>query len=326
MLMHCRRLTRAALAAALAAWSAAPAAAQVTEQPIRIVFPFAAGGSGDALARLIADKMRVALNRPVIVENRTGAAGRIGVQAVKHAAADGTTLLLTPIAPMAVFQHVYAALEYDPFGDFEPLSQLGTFDFGLAVGGQVPARTVKELADWAKSNPAGANYGIPATGSLPHFLGVLIGRAAGLDLRAVAYRGSAAALADLVAGHIPMMVTTTSDLVQLHKAGRIHILATSDKQRSPFVAEVPTLREAGYDIEATGWYGMFAPAKTPRELIERYNKAIVAAIATPEVAGKLREHGLNPTGTSAAAFAAIQRRDSDFWAPAVKASGFTPQQ
>ena len=136
MLTHRRRLAQAALAAALAAWSAAPAGAQVAEQPIRVVFPFAAGGSGDALARLIADKMRVALNRPVIVENRTGAAGRIGVQAVKHAAADGTTLLLTPIAPMAVFQHVYAALEYDPFGDFEPLSQLGTFDFGLAVGGQ----------------------------------------------------------------------------------------------------------------------------------------------------------------------------------------------
>jgi tripartite-type tricarboxylate transporter receptor subunit TctC len=322
---HRRPIPAALIAAVLIALSPA-AAAQVGEQPIRIVFPFAAGGSGDALARLIADRMRAALNRPVIVENRTGAAGRLGVQAVKNAAPDGSTLLLTPIAPMAVFQHVYSSLEYDPFADFEPLAQLGTFDFGVAIGAQVPAKSLKELIEWAKANPGNASYGIPAAGSLPHFLGVLIARAAGLDLRPVAYRGSAAALADLVAGHIPMMVTTTSDLVQMHKAGRIRILATSDRERSPFVIDVPTLREAGYELEATGWYGMFAPARTPAPLLERYSKLVVAAIDTPELQKKLAELGLHATGTSPAAFAAIQRRDSQFWAPAVKASGFTPQQ
>ena len=270
--------------------------------------------------------MRSALGRPVIVENRTGAAGRIGVQAVKNAAPDGATLLLTPIAPMAVFQHVYSALEYDPFADFAPVSQLATFDFGIAAATQVPARTVRELIDWAKADPARANYGIPAAGSLPHFLGVLIGRAAGLELRPVTYRGSAAALADLVAGHIPIMITTTSDLVQMHSAGRIRILATSDRQRSAFVADVATLREAGFALEATGWYGLFAPARAPADLIERYSKVVAAAIATPEVHGKLRELGLDPTGTTAEAFAAIQRKDLEFWAPAVKASGFTPQQ
>ena len=325
--MHRRRLMQAALiAAVIAGLAPATATAQVGEQPIRIIFPFAPGGSGDALARVIADRMRAALNRPVIVENRTGAAGRLGVQAVKNAAPDGMTLLLTPIAPMAIFQHVYSSLEYDPFGDFEPLSQLGTFDFGVAVGAQVPARTVGELMNWARSNPGNANYGIPAAGSLPHFLGVLLGRAAGLDLRQVVYRGSAAALADLVAGHIPIMITTTSDLVQMHKAERIRIVATSDRKRSPFFPDVPTLREAGYDLEATGWYGMFAPAKTPAELIARYSKLIVAAIDTPEMQSKLQDLGLHPTGTTPAAFAAIQRRDSQFWAPAIKASGFTPEQ
>jgi tripartite-type tricarboxylate transporter receptor subunit TctC len=325
--MHRRRLLHVALlATALAALSSEPAPAQVGEQPIRIVFPFTPGGSGDALARLIAEQLRAALNRPVIVENRTGAAGRIGVQAVKHAAPDGTTLLLTPIAPMAIFQHVYASLEYDPFGDFEPLTQVGTFDFGIAVGAQISARTLKDLIDWARANPASANYGIPAAGSLPHFLGVLLGRAAGLDLRAVAYRGSAAALADVVAGHIPMMITTTSDLAQMHKAERIRILATSDRARSPFVAGIPTLREAGFDLEATGWYGMFVPAKTPDAVIERLNKIIVAAIDTPDMQSKLKDLGLHPTGTSTRAFSAIQRRDSQFWAPAVKASGFKPEQ
>ena len=123
-----------------------------------------------------------------------------------------------------------------------------------------------------------------------------------------------------------MMITTTSDLVQMHKAERIRIVATSDRKRSPFFPDVPTLREAGYDLEATGWYGMFAPAKTPAELIARYSKVIVAAIDTPEMQSKLQDLGLHPTGTTPAAFAAIQRRDSQFWAPAIKASGFTPEQ
>src|SRR5262245_32502862 len=243
--------------------SAPPASAQIGEQPVRIVFPFAAGGSGDALARLLAEHLRAALNQPVIVENRTGAQGRIGVQAVKAAAADGKTLLLTPVAPMSIYQHVYKSLAYDPVADFEPLSQVATFDFAIAVGPQVPARSLKELADWLKANPAQGSYGIPAAGSLPHFFGVLFGKAAGLDLRHVGYRGSAAALIDLIAGQLPIVVTTTADLLEQHKAERIRVLATSDQQRSPFLVNIPTFKEAGYDIAGTGWYGVFAPAKTP---------------------------------------------------------------
>ncbi len=208
----------------------AVAQAQVGGEPIRIIFPFAAGGSGDALARLIADKMRASLNRPVIVENRTGAAGRIAVNAVKNAAPDGNTLLLTPIAPLAIYQHVYKSLDYDPIHDFEPLSQLATFDFGVAVGQQVPAKSLKELVAWAKGDPARTNFGMPAAGSLPHFLGIMFGRDTGMDLRAIIYRGSAAALADVVAGHVPMLFTTTSDMVEMHRAGRVRVLATSDQQ------------------------------------------------------------------------------------------------
>jgi tripartite-type tricarboxylate transporter receptor subunit TctC len=301
-----------------------PAHAQ--DQPIRIIFPFAAGGSGDGLARLIADKMRAGLNRPVIVESRTGASGRIGVQAVKSAAPDGNTLLITPIAPMAIYQSVYASLDYDPIADFIPLSQVVTFDFGVAVGPQITAASLKDLVAWAKANPTQANYGIPAAGSLPHFLGVMFGRTAGLDLRAVPYRGSAAALTDLVGGQIAMVFTTTSDLAEMHKGKRIRMLATSDRARSPFVPEVPTFREAGYDLEATGWYGMFAPAKTPPDVVERLNKAIVAAVRLPEVQERLRALGLQPTGTSAKEFAEIQKNDAARWAPHVKASGFKPEQ
>jgi tripartite-type tricarboxylate transporter receptor subunit TctC len=321
------RLLRAALAGlSIAALSPGPVHAQVGEQPIRIIFPFAAGGSGDGLARLIAEKMRGPLNRPVIVESRTGASGRIGVQAVKAAAPDGNTLLITPIAPMAIYQHVYAALDYDPIADFAPVSQVATFDFGVAVGPQVAAKSLSELVAWAKANPTQANYGIPAAGSLPHFLGVMFSRTAGLDLRAVPYRGSAAALTDLVGGQIAMVFTTTADLAKMHKAGRIRMLATSDERRSPFVENLPTFREAGYDLQATGWYGIFAPAKTPPDAIERLNKAIVAAVQLPEVKERMRAFGLQPTGTSAAAVAEIQKADSARWAPHVKASGFKPEQ
>ena len=297
------------------------AAAQ--EQPVRIIFPFAAGGSGDGLSRLVADQMRAALNRNVIVENRTGAAGRPGVTAVKNAAPDGNTLLITPIAPMAVCQHVYRKLEYDPIKDFAAVSQLATFDFALAIGPKVPAASLKELVAWLKADPSRASFGSPGAGTLPHFFGLLFGRAAGVELRHVPYKGSAATLTDLAAGHVPMVVTTLSDFVEMHKAKRIRILATSGAKRSPFVPDIPTFREAGFSLEGTSWYGAFAPARTPREIVERYSKIMAAAVRVPAVRDRLTAYGLQPTGTSAAEFAAIHKADSERWAPAVKASGFS---
>ena len=325
-----RQLARALVLAILsavvsAALFALPAGAQSAET-IRIVFPFTAGGSGDTLARLLAEHLRVSLDVPVIVENRTGAQGRIGVKAVRDAAPDGKTLLLTPIAPMSVYQHVYKSLDYDPIRDFQPLSQVATFDFAIAVGPQVPARSLKELVAWVKANPAQGTYGIPAVGSLPHFFGVLFARAAGLDLRHLGYRGSAAALTDLVAGQIPIVVTTTSDLLEQHKAGRIRMLATSDRQRSPFVPDIPTFKEAGYDIVGSGWYGFFAPAGIKADLVEKLSAALAAGVRTPQIKERLLAVGLVPTGTTAAELARIQKTDSELWAPAVKASDFTPDQ
>src|SRR5215813_4148358 len=177
--MHRRTVLQLALPA-LAGLASSRTRAQIVEQPIRIIFPYAAGGSGDTLARLVADRMGVALKRSVIVEERTGGAGRIGVMAVKNAAPDGNTLLMTPIATMAVFQHVYKSLSYDPFTDFTPVSQLATFDFALAVGAQVPAHSLEELVAWIKADPARAAFGGPGAGALPHFLGVLFAHATGL--------------------------------------------------------------------------------------------------------------------------------------------------
>ena len=309
-----------------AASSPSRAQAQIGGEPIRIIFPFAAGGSGDALARLIAEHMRTALDQPVIVENRTGAQGRIGVQAVKAAAPDGKTILLTPVAPMSIYQHVYKSLAYDPIADFEPISQVATFDFAIAVGPQVPAKIAQGAGRLGEGQPGQGSYGTPAAGTLPHFFAVSFGKAAGLDLRHVGYRGSAAALTDLVGGADP-------DRRHHHQRsaraaqGRPHPRAGHLRQaRSPFLPDMPTFKEAGYDIEGTGWYGVFAPAKTPPDMVERLNKAHRGRGA--DAAGEGAAAGLRAGADRhlAAELAQIQKADSELWAPAVKASGFTPEQ
>lgn len=296
------------------------------EEPVRLVMPFAAGSSTDAIARILAAGLQVGLKRSVIVDNRTGAAGRLGVQAVKSAAPDGNTLLLSPIAPMAVYPHVYADLAYDPLRDFEPVSQIATFDFAVAVGPQVPAKTLDQLVVWLKANPPQATYGTPGAGTLPHLFAVSFGRTASIELRHVPYKGSSAAVNDLLGGHVSLVFSNTGELAALHKDGRIRVLATSGAARSPFVTGIPTFREAGYDIEGTGWHGVFAPRGTPENILRQLNTLLVTSLRRPEVKQKLLAMSVVPTGTSRQKFADIERRDSDFWAAAVKASGFTARQ
>jgi tripartite-type tricarboxylate transporter receptor subunit TctC len=316
-----------AAAGLLAASTIAPGSAQIAEQPIKIVFPFAAGGVGDAFARLLADHLRAGLNgQPVVVENVTGAAGRAGARMVVNAAPDGKTLLFTPIAPVAVHNHVYKELGYDPLTDLSPVSLVAEFEFGIAVGANVPVKNLKELVEWAKANPSKASYGSPGAGALPHFFGVLFGKAAGIELVHIGYKGSAAAIIDLVGGQIPIVVTTTSDLLAQHQAGKIRILATSDSKRSPLVPEVPTFKESGYDIVGTSWYAVFAPAKTATDIREKYAKILATTVQRPEIKEKLLKMGLYASGTTPDELGAVQKRDSALWAPAVKASGFTPNQ
>jgi tripartite-type tricarboxylate transporter receptor subunit TctC len=316
--MHLTRRTVALALGCLAAGVGRAAAAP----PIRIVWPYPAGGAGDATARLIAEVLQAALDRPVLVESKPGAAGRLGVQAVREAAADGSTLLLVPIAPMAIFPHSYDKLGYDPAGDFAPISQVASFDIGVAVGAQADVASLQELVAWLGRNPARAAYGTPAAGSLPHFFAVQFGRTTGLDLNHVAYRGSPQGLADLMGGHLPVFFTSSQEMVEAHKAGRIRVLATSGARRSPALPEVPTFTEAGHAIRGEGWYGLYAPAKTPHEIVRRLNAAVVEAMKTEDIRRRLTALGLQPTGTSPAELARIQAADTAFWAPVIKASGF----
>ena len=197
------------------------------QSPLRIVFPFSAGGAADAVARLLAERLQTSLGRAAIVENRTGAAGRIGVKSVVQAEADGATLLFVPGPLIALHPHIFQNLGYDPLADLLPISQVMQSDLALAAAPNVPTGTLPELAAWLRSNPAHAIFGSPGVGSSSHLAVVEWVRLAGLDVRHVPYRGTPAALPDLLAGHLPLYVAATPELIEQHRAGRIRIVATT---------------------------------------------------------------------------------------------------
>lgn len=327
--MLTRRSTIISIATALAGLPALSTqlVAQATSTPVKIVFPFAAGGGGDALSRLVAERLAPALNRSVIVENRTGADGRIGIQSVKAAAPDGDTLLLTTGPTMWLMALVHKAPGYDPFKDFEPVSHLAAFEFCIAVANTTGLTSVKALADWARANPDKATYGLPGVGTIPHFTGVAFSMLIGVDMRRLPYRGGALAMNDLVAGQIPISIGTVADALQQHRAGTIRILATTSKTRSPFLPDVPTLAEAGgpaTGVPAGGHY-MFAPAKTPPATLARIESEVRRAIASSEVRERFLNISLAPIGNSSAEFRQFFANAVKRYAEAARAAGIEPE-
>jgi tripartite-type tricarboxylate transporter receptor subunit TctC len=313
-----------AVCALLLGVSATASLAQTSGRAIKIIYPFAAGNSGDSLARLIADRLGARLGVAVVVENRAGASGRIGIKAVIAAEPDGSTLLVGPMGPMALHPIAYANLDFDPLKDVAPIAHLASFDLALVVGAGVPARSAGELAAWIRANPDKANYGTPGLGGLPHFFAVMFQASAGVQLRNVPYRGSAAVTNDLVAGQLPIAFVPTAENIELHKSGRTRILATSGAERSPFLTDVATFKEAGFDLVGEGWFGLFAPVRTPAATLERLGAEMLSALRDEAVRERIRGFGLVPTGGSAAELGRQQKADQERWAPAIRASGFKP--
>jgi len=293
------------------------------QPPLKIVFPFSPGGSADAIARLFAEQLQARLGRAVIVDNRAGAGGRIGAQAVKNAAPDEDTLLFASASQISLQPHLFPSLGYDPFVDFLPISQVVTVDLALAVSGQLPVRSIAELINWMKADPARAVYGSPGAGTAPHFICTEFGRITGLNLRHTAYRGTPAALPDVIAGRVPMYMAFLSELLEQHRAGRIRILATAAGTRSSFLSQVATLKESSIDVDASGWFAFYAPAHRSGETVERLTKEIVAIARDSEIRGKMRAMGCEPTGTTSEELRQLQRADFLRWGPIVKASGIT---
>lgn len=317
--MRSRFLLLAVLLAAL------PAYAQ--DGPVRIVLGYPAGATSDILSRLVAEHMRASLGRPVIVENKPGAGGQIGNEAVKAAAPDGATLLMTPVATMAIFPHSFAGrLRYDPLRDFAPVAHLSNFQLGFGVAASVPARTLAEYVALVKKDPKAGYYGSAAPGSLPHFFGVMFARTAGIELTHVPYKGTAQVMQAIAGGEIAAISTVAADVGTLVKSGKARLLATSGAKRASVFPDVPTFKEAGYDLEALPWYALFAPAGTPQPMIERHAKAAIAAVRTPALRERLEQMGLEPTGLGPAELAAILKADYEKWGPVIRASGFKPGQ
>ena len=300
---------------------------QAQDGPIRILVGFPPGGESDLVARLLADGLRSSLGVPVVVENKPGASGMLAAEALKMAAPDGNTLMVSPIAVTVFAPLTHARLRYDPIKDFAPVSLAANFQMALAVGPGSPARTLREYIEWVRANPASGTYGVPLAGGPTHFFGVMLARATGLDMTAVPYKGSAAFVNDLLGGQVPAGITVVSQLIRHHEAGRVRVLATSGSRRSPLAPDVPTFRELGFAaIEGTGWQAVHTVAGTPGGKIDRLASAIGTTIRSHEISAQLDALGLEPVGSSPDELARRIAEDVARWAPIVKASGFRADQ
>ena len=307
-----------------AAMLAAPARAQ--DATLKIVVGYPPGATSDALTRIVAEHMARTLKQAVVVENKAGAGGRIANEMVKAAPADGSTLLMTPVATMSIFPHSYAGqLRYDPFKDFVPVAHLANFQVGLAVRSAVPAQTLAEYVAWVKSDP-GRNgfYASAAAGSIPHFFGVMFARSAGMQLTHVPYKGTAPAMQALAGGEVNAASTVVADIKPLVAAGKARLLAVAGEQRDPAFPDVPTFKQLGFDLVAQPWYALFAPAGTPAASIDRLAKAAAAALGDPQLRKRLVDMGLEPTGYGPARLGEIMKADYERWGPPIRESGYKP--
>ena len=293
-----------------------------------IVTGFAAGGTSDTTCRRLALKLSGEYAKTAVVENRTGAGGQIAVSYVKGRPADGTTILQTPTSILTIYPHIYKKLPYDPMVDITPVSLACVFDFGFAVGPAVPAsvKTVPEFLAWAKTNPAGANYGSPAAGSTPHFIGALLGKNAGVDLKHAAYRGTQPAMLDLLGGNVAAVSGPIGDITQHLASGKVRILGVSGAKRSRFAPDVPTFEEQGIkNVTHSEWFAFLLPAKASPEVVARANAAMKTALAQKDVIDGLGTFGLEAMSSSPQELTELLKKDTAKWAPIVKQIGFTAE-
>jgi tripartite-type tricarboxylate transporter receptor subunit TctC len=307
----------------LAAAVAFAPAALAQDKVVRILVGFAAGGTVDVVARLIADKMKDTLGQPVIIENRPGAAGRIAAEAVKNGPADGSMVILAPVGTMVVSPHAYKTNPFDTLKDFAPVSHVTNLHLAMAVATNVPAKNVREYVAWVKANRDKAFYATSGAGTLPHFLGLLMAKEAGIQLEHVAYKGTAAYIAELTTGQVPAAFDAMGDLSEQHKAGKLRILASAGSARSAAMPDIPTLKEEGLAVEGSAWFGVFAPAATPKPVVDRLSAAVAKAAQSPDVAARLASLNMEAVGSTPEAFARVVAADWSKWGTIVKASGFT---
>lgn len=314
------------LAITLSAGAIPAIAQQYPAKPIRIVVPFPAGGNADIFARAFAQKLGDAWKQMPIIDNRAGAAGIIGTQFVAKSPADGYTLLFGTTGTHTTNPAVYAKLPYDPVKDFAPISNFADSPFLLVVHPSVPANTLKGLITLAKSRPGQLDYASFGTGSSAHLAGEMLRTMAGINIMHVAYKGGPPAVNDLVGGHVSLMFNSLPAVLPLVKSDRLRALAVASDKRAPTLPDLPTFAEAGLaGFEAGSWYGVLAPAGTPRDVITRLHAETLRMLALPDIKQKLAAEGAEAIGNSPEEFAAQIHRDIARWAKVAREAKI-PQQ
>ncbi|TMG74290.1 MAG: tripartite tricarboxylate transporter substrate binding protein [Betaproteobacteria bacterium] len=306
----------ALVSAALLAFSAF--ARDYPSRPVRLVVPFAAGGPNDVIARLVGGRLSDALGQPILVENRPGAGGNVGTDFVAKAPADGYTLLSAGPGSL-IINPLLGSAPYDTARDFAPVSLMASAPNVLVVHPSLPARSVRELIELARARPHQLNYASGGPGSTPHLSGALFAVMAGIDIVHVPYKGTGPASADLLGGQVQMAFFGIPPLLPHIKSGKLRALAVTGARRSPELPEVPTVHEAalpGYEVSP--WYGLLAPAGTPRVIVERLNAEVTKIVRSPEMKGKLASQGAEPAGGTPEDYAAAIRADTATWARVVK--------
>ena len=313
----------AGLAAALACTAAT--AQNYPSKPIRWLIPFSAGGPTDVLARAIAPKLGESLGVAVLVENRVGAGGSLAMDAVAKAAPDGYTIGMGHTGTQAINPHLYAKLPYDPLKDFAPITPVVSYVNVLVVNPNVPAKSVAELVAYAKANPSKVNFASGGNGATNHLSGELLKALTGAPMVHVPYKGSAPALTDVIAGNATCMFDILVTSLPQVRAGKVRALAVTSGKRSPYAPDIPTMREAGvsgYDEAGSDlWFGVFAPAGTPKPVVDRLHAELVKALATPEVSERIRAQAYDTWTLSPEEFAAFLRTDHAKWGKVVKLAG-----
>jgi tripartite-type tricarboxylate transporter receptor subunit TctC len=291
-------------------------------KPVRIIAPFAPGGSADTLGRVVAQKLTESLKENFIVENRPGAGGVIGSEVVAKAAPDGYTLLVSGVASHAVAPALPRGTPYDPVKDFTHIALFGGPPAVLVVNPNVPAKDLKEFVALLKKEPGKYSYGSPGNGTHGQLVAELFKQLAGVDMQHVPYKGASNAVADLIAGHIPVASTTLSTAAGQIHGGKARALAISTAKRLPDYPNVPTYAEMGYkDLVATIWFSLSGPARMPADIVDRLNAEVRKALDAPETRQRLRPEGIEPGQLSASEFSSFVASEVKRWAPVVKASG-----
>jgi tripartite-type tricarboxylate transporter receptor subunit TctC len=307
--------------------AAAPAIAQqYPTRPVRFVVPFAPGGSVDTLARTIGPRLADALGQQIVVDNRPGGNGDIGMLIVAKAPPDGYTILLGYIANLAIAPSLYAKMPYDPAQDYAPVTQVATSPNVLTAHPSVPAKGLKELIELAKAKPGTVNFASTGVASVGHLTGELLNSLAGMKMTHVPYKGGGQAIIDLVGGHVQVMFSGFSAAMPHIKSGKARALAVTGAQRSPALPDVPTIAEQGFPgVEATAWYGVLTPTGTPRPVVVRLHGELVKILKLPDVVQRLDALGFEMVGSTPEQFASYMKAETRKWAKVVKASGAKPE-